>query len=288
MFRNINGIPLSDISSTMLLTLYGRVKESLSKDPILKDPMGEKIVEGIYQSLLHSESKVFRNLARFKITHELQVHAAIRAKQYDAYSREFLEQYPESVVVNLGCGLDTRFWRIDNGSMCFYDLDLPEVIQLKKTLVHETERYRMTACSVLDNRWLDEVTALGKPVLLLAEGLFMYLPYEDVKKLIQEIGKQINKGQLVAEVVNDSYTRGINKIIVAYKFKYEIGFDKGLTYSCGLKNSREFESWSPKFHLIDDWSYFDSDEKKLGVLKILGKIKSFRTVQWTVRYRIGV
>jgi len=287
MFGKVNGVELSGVSSTMLLMLYGRALESRSSDPILRDPVGERFVDQINDSMRESDRKIFRQLSHFQIKRALQVHAAIRAKQYDTYTRDFMHEHPGCAVVNLGCGLDTRYWRVDDGHVRFFDLDLPEVIQLKRTLAQEEERYKMLACSVLDHRWLDEVVVPDRPVLLLAEGLFMYLPYADVQELVMVIGERIALGQLVAEFVKESYTRGFNKRLVAFKFKHEIGFDEGMTYRCGLKTSKEIERWSPNIHHIDDWSYFDAGEKKLGLYRWVGTIGSFKWVQWTARYRIG-
>lgn len=285
-FGIVNGVELGDVASTMLLMLYGRAMESRSKDPILRDPVGERWVEAINDSLAASDRKIYRRLAQHKMSRALQVHAAIRAKQYDAYAREFMEAHPGCAVVNLGCGLDARFWRIDDGKVRFFDLDLPEVIRLKGTLAEEAERYTMLPCSVLDPRWLDDVLEPGRPVLLMAEGLFMYLPRDAVRALIATIGERVHEGQLVIEVVKVSYTRGINRRLVAMKFKRELGFDKGMTYEFGLQTGKELEGVSPHIRHIDDWSYFDSGEKKLGLARLVGKIDAFKWVQWTARYAI--
>jgi len=287
MYGRINGIAISDVSATMLLTHYGRVLDGRSKDPILEDPMAEKIVSKINDSLLQSQTKLLRRLARFKMRRSLATHAALRAKQYDLFAQEFMKCHPECSVVNLGCGLDTRFWRLDNGSIRFFDLDLPEVIELKRGLVEETDRYKMLGSSVFDFQWMDRVLETDKPILFLAEGLFMYLPKEKVQKLLLVLGQRVKEGQLVAEMVHEKYTRGIYKRILAFKFKYELGFGKSMAYHCGIKASDELEGWSPNLHQIDEWCYFDFDTKKLGWMRILGRFKSFRYTQWTVRYRIG-
>ena len=287
MYGQINGIPLTNVSCTMLLTLYGRVLESRSEDPLLYDPKAEEIVSRINESLLHSEQKLFRRLGQFKIRKELAVHTALRAKQYDYYILEFMKEYPGCTIVNLGCGLDTRYWRIDNGTVHFFDLDLPEVIELKRNLVQETDRYKMLGCSVFDHGWMDTILADEKPIIFLAEGLFMYLPMRDVKALLSVLGQRVKTGQFVAEMVNEKYTRGINQWLLAFKFKYQLSFGEPMTYHCGIKDSDEMEAWSPKLHLIDDWCYFDADTEKLGWMRIFRHFKTFRKTQWTVRYRIG-
>lgn len=287
MYEQINGIPLTNISSTMLLTLYARVKESRSENPIIEDPKAEEIVEKITGSMLRSERKLLRRLGEFKMRNDLAVHAAIRAKQYDDYTRQYMDQYPGCTVVNLGCGMDTRFWRVDNGRVRFFDLDLPPVIELKRSLLPETGRYRMVGSSVFDRGWMDAVLADRGPVIFLAEGLFMYLPRLDVVSIVADIASRVRSGQLIAEVVHEKYTRGFNGWIVGVKFRYEFGFGEPISYQCGIADSDEMESWSPHLHLIDDWCYFDAATKKLGWLRMLGRIEALRKTQWTVRYRIG-
>jgi O-methyltransferase involved in polyketide biosynthesis len=169
----------------------------------------------------------------------------------------------------------------------FFDLDVPEVIELKLSLVQETDRYKLLGSSVLAYEWLDAILAHDNPVVILAEGLFMYLPKQDVKALLLEMGRRVRSGQLVVEMVNEKYTRGINQRLVAFKFKYELGFDEPLAYHCGIKDSDEIEAWSAKLHLIDDWCYFDAATNKLGWMRIFGRFEAFRKTQWIARYRIG-
>lgn len=268
----------------MLLMFYGRVVESRSIDPIITDPKAENIAAEISPLLLKSDSTTLRRLGQLRISKALAVHAAIRARKYDDYTLEFMKENPNCTVVNLGCGLDTRFWRIDNGKVHFYDLDLPEVISFRKRFLEENARYKMLGCSVFDRSWIETVIDHQQPVMLLAEGLFMYLPHQELKDLLIYIAENIKYGQLVAEVVKESYTRGFNKWLVEFKFKHELKFNRPVPYQSGLFDSDDLGKWSPRLHLIDDWSYFDSDSKKIGLIRYF---KMFRKVQWTIRYRIG-
>ena len=95
-----------------------------------------------------------RSLVEGRINKNLSIHIAIRAKRYDAYAEEFLKTSPGGVVVNIGCGLDSRFLRIDNGKVIFYDLDLPEVMKIKKQFFRENERYHFIVSSVF-GFWMD-------------------------------------------------------------------------------------------------------------------------------------
>ena len=125
-------IMLGDVAATSLLTLHCHALESQSKNPILYDPKAVEIVDKLTPELLKSNNKLYKKIANRKIDKKLIVHVALRAKRYDEYIRGFLKYAPDGIIVNIGCGLDTRFNRIDNGNLTFYDLDFPEVIKVKK------------------------------------------------------------------------------------------------------------------------------------------------------------
>lgn len=277
---------ITNVSSTMLMTIYCHALESRTERPILKDPKAEEIVAAINDELKKSPSKLARKLSSNKVRKDLRVHIAIRAKQYDMYAKEFLAKYSDGVIVNLGCGFDTRFHRIDNGKVVFYDLDLPEIIELKKSILPEEDRYKYLGCSVLDHRWIETVKSHNKPVMFIAEGLFMYLPQSEVEALIKKLSEDFKESILLCEIVNKKYTVGFNKKIVDFKMNKELKFGDKVTYDFGLNDSYELEKLSPTIKLIDEWAYLDADEEKLGWMKMFKNMKVFRTTQWTARYKL--
>jgi len=123
---------IADFPATALVTLYCHALESQSEDPVLDDPKAVEITTELNRILSQSKNHLDRMLVSGKIDRNLVIHIALRARHYDEYAGEFLARHPGGVIVNIGCGLDSRFLRIDNGSVIFYDLDLPEMIDLKK------------------------------------------------------------------------------------------------------------------------------------------------------------
>jgi len=99
---------------------------------------------------------------------------AVRTEILDNATKAFIHKNPDSVIVNIGCGLDTRYSGLYNGKIRWYDLDLPESIKLRKQFFKETDRYYMIAKSVFDYRWIQEIPK-GKPVLIIAEGVLCIL-----------------------------------------------------------------------------------------------------------------
>ena len=283
-----NSMTLSDVGETGLLTFYCHVVESQNPNPILLDEKAVEISRQLDPILANSSSKLMRNLAKGKIKEELVVHITLRAKKYDEYARSFLDKNPDGVVVNLGCGLDARFPRIDNGRMTCFDLDLPDMIQFKKQFYEETDRYHFIGASVFDYDWMEQVAKVEKqPVLFLAEGLFMYLDGEKVKELILKLQSRFPGSVLVCEVVTEFFTRKPWNKMVAMKMNKQLGVGKDAAFTFGIRNSRELETWHTGIEYLDDWSYFDTRHPRLGWVGTMGKLKFIRDVQYTVHYRLN-
>jgi len=281
---NIN---IGDVAATSFVTLYCHAIESQSKNPILNDPKAVEITHELNKILSKSRNKLEKNLAEGKLDKQLVVHVAIRAKQYDKYVGKFLENSPEGVVVNIGCGLDSRFLRVDNGKVIFYDLDLPEVVEIKKQFFKENERYHFISSSVLNYDWMPVLSKHKGSFLFIAEGVFMYLQNEDVKSLVLKLQSEFSGSELVCEVVNSLWLKKPLKRIVNYKMQHRGHLGKAATFNFGIRDSKEMEEWHTGIQLLDDWSYFESEEKKLGWLKMFRNSELFRKTQWTVHYKLN-
>ncbi|MDD1701012.1 MAG: class I SAM-dependent methyltransferase [Methanoregula sp.] len=278
---------IGDIASTSFITLYCHALETLSENPVLYDPKSVEITTELNKMLSTSEHTLDRILVSGTLDKRLVVHIALRAKKYDEYARDFLQRFPDGVVVNIGCGLDSRFMRIDNGSMIFYDLDLPEIIAIKKTFFNESERYHLIASSVLDSGWMEPVQQHKGPFLFMAEGVFMYLDGKDVQSLVLKIQEKFPGSELVCEVVNSLWLRPLLKKMLDYKMLQQVHLGKDAMFRSGIRDNREMEQWHDGIQFLDEWSYFDSEEKKLGWLRLFRHIEFIRKTQWTVHYRLN-
>lgn len=279
---------LPDVAETGLLTFYCHVIESQSPHPILKDEKAVEIARKLNPIIANSSSPWLRDLAKGKVKDELVVHIALRAKKYDDYARSFIKTNPTGIVVNIGCGMDSRFLRIDNSKLAFFDLDLPEMIEFRKQYYRETDRYHMIAASVFDYAWMDQVAKMGKrPLLFLAEGVFMYLEGVKVKDLVLKIQSRFPGSELVCEVVTALFTRKPWNRLVEMKLNRQLGVGKGAAFTFGVHNSREMETWHAGIEYLEDWSYFDTRHPRLGWVGAMGRMKFMRNVQYTVRYRLN-
>jgi len=187
---------LSGVAGTSLITLYIRAIESQRPDALIKDERAEELVRQLGQESLRKTAALTEDSGR--------VVMILKSREFDRFAQDFLARHPDAVVVHIGCGLDTRFERVDNGRVEWYDLDLPDVIELRRKLVGgEGARHHFLACSVLDSAWPNEMGAHRQhPVLFLAEGVFMYFQEAQVKSLVLTM-KEHFPG---AELVFDAYS----------------------------------------------------------------------------------
>jgi methyltransferase (TIGR00027 family) len=267
---------LTDVSKTAIVTLRSHVLESQKNKPIINDPMAKYCLDELI--LLASEDEKALLFNR-KLSPMLTSHIALRARKYDSIVNDFISKNPSSTVVNLGCGFDTRYWRIDNKKCEYIELDLPEIVEMKKAILKDHLCYELIGCSVLDTSWIDRVASKGnKNFLLIAEDLFMYLPKVEVISLFKTFSERFFNSQIVLEVIAEKYTRGIWKKMVEMKMKQETGFDAGSSYNFGVKNAIELESYGTGIKVIDEWSYVEDCDLRPRILKYMRLPKT----QWTV------
>jgi methyltransferase (TIGR00027 family) len=280
---------ITDISETLLIPLYARALETLSKNPVINDKKSVEITEKLNKIFLTSKSPLHRQLAKGKIRRiankKLAAFLSIRTRRFDRYCLDFLRRTPNGTIVELGCGLSSRFSRIDNGTVVWYDLDLPEVIEIRKQFFQETTRSHTIASSALDYQWMEQLPM--KNILFIAEGLLMYLHEEDVKSLVIKIQKQFPGSEFVCEVENIFVINILKKKRWKKKFQrdYHLGPDATLLF--GIQNGKDFESWGQGIRFLDEWTIFDDHEKKLGWMNLFSFSKRLRKAQWVVHYRLN-
>lgn len=162
------------------------------------------------------------------------------------------------------------------------------MISLRRHFLDESERTRFIASSVLDLEWIDQLPqANGARFLFIAEGLFMYLPPEGVRTLVVTPRERFPGAELVAEFASLRTVRLLNSRVGRGKLRRQFSLSDNVTYSFGINDARELEHWGPGIALLDEWSYFDEDEPRLGWFRWLARWPLFSHAQWTARYRPG-
>ena len=240
---------LSGVAETLLMTVYIRAMESQRPDALIKD---EKAV-----ALVTSMSYDFDRIRQLKMDDDDKVGVILRNREFDRFVQDFLTRNPEAVVVHIGCGLDSRFERVDNGQVEWYDLDLPDVIDLRWKLVGgEGGRYHLLGCSVLDDAWLEAVSAHPqRPFLFLAEGVFMYFEEAQVKSLVLTLRDRLPGAELVFDAFSPFLRRVHNNKVT------RTGIGAHLHWA--LKRPQDLERWSDGIRLLDERFPFRYPEPRM-------------------------
>jgi O-methyltransferase involved in polyketide biosynthesis len=184
-------VNLSGPAQTMLTTLYCKALDADFDRPILGDGFAKETVDRIDYD--------WRELG---IAPRWTPLVTVRAAQYDIWASQFLAAHQLATVVHLGCGLDSRVFRLDPGpGVEWYDIDYPAVIALRENVFPPRARYHLVATSATDPSWLDQIPA-DRPTLLLAEGVSMYLTERDGVALLQHVVDRFPSGELQIDFYN--------------------------------------------------------------------------------------
>lgn len=178
---------LGEIQETLLIPLYGRAVETRKRHGMLSDPRAVEMVDAIDY-----------DFSRFDGARSL-VGANLRTLLFDGWVSDFLARHPSGTVVEIGTGLNTRFERLDNGTVHWFDLDLPDSIALRRNFFEDTDRRRMIAASVTDHAWTEEVLASPGPYFLVAEAVLIYLEEPQVRSVFDLVAEQLPGARLALE-----------------------------------------------------------------------------------------
>jgi methyltransferase (TIGR00027 family) len=276
---------LSAVSETALITLRARVVETEKDRPVIRDDIGALCLERI-RTLLPTETR--NRVLDEKLPLTLTRYIALRARKYDAYAQEFIQDHPDGLVVSLGCGFDTRYWRVSEEPWNYVEIDLPQVIEAKEKVLGDIANYTTIGCSVLEDRWVEEIRSIqAENILFLAEGLLMYLPKADVVRIFRVLAETFSRSHIVFEVVNEKYTKGMWKKRVESKMRRSLGSEAGSSYQFGVRNARDVEAYGRDIKIVEEWSYFEDEDIQPKFLRLFRNVKFVSRTQWTVKATIG-
>ena len=234
-------------------------EESRKRKPLLVDEAAIKIIEQIdfdFSQITHNVDDL------------VQIAWIKRSLFYDRAIKEFLEIYPEGTIVNIGCGLDTTFERTDNGKLKWYDLDLPDVIELRRKLVEENVRRRFVAASFLEDEWLQTIEVIGN-VLFMAAGVFYYFEEPVIRGFMIRLTDRYPGSEIVFDVSSPLGVKASNKKAIESS-----GLDQKSYLVWGLKKTDDILSWDPRVEIIDTYYYY-----RTGVTgmrnKLMGMLADF-------------
>ena len=242
---------LGDVEETALIPLAVRANESKRKNARISDPKAVEIIDALGIDT--------RNLDKL-VTHECVVARTIL---FDDLTKSYIRENPDTVCINLGCGLDDRFSRVDNGRITWYNVDLPDSIEVRKKVFEESGREKMIGCSILDEHWSDNIPK-EKPVIVVAEGLLMYFSREQIATILNSLTASFSEGVLLVELMRQKMMKEDMHDTVKHT---------NATFGWGIeKTGRELTMLNDQILFVGETTFSEQMKKDSFLSRILGTI----------------
>jgi O-methyltransferase involved in polyketide biosynthesis len=258
------GIATTDLSpaeQTAFLTEYARALDSQRTRPILGDALAHDVVNAIDY-----------DFARLGVQTSVVCQTALRAKMLDDRVRDFVGKHPEAVVVDLGAGLDSGFYRVAPlPSVDWYSVDLPGIIRVRAQALPAADRSHSVPISLSDPSWPESIPG-DRPTILVADGLFAFLTESVIAGIFRRITDHFGSGELA---FNDygrigPVSRMASKVFPQKMFK-DVGSQWGYP---GFKDAHHPQSWNPRMLLVEETSLTTQPEVDLfpGPLRVATRL----------------
>ena len=187
-------IEKNTVQETLMIPLYGRKLCSECFPDLYKDEMAKTIWESVDYDFKELDKKSNSFFYKFGA-----LEAAMRNLDIAYEVNDYLKTYPQASVVNLGCGLDCTGHVVDNGKIKIYNIDFPDIIEIRNNLI-SNDRGINIGCDINDVSWMDKIDS-SKGVILFASGVFHYFSFEQVDILINDMTKRFKNGRLIFDTV---------------------------------------------------------------------------------------
>jgi O-methyltransferase involved in polyketide biosynthesis len=233
-------ITLNAVEETLLIPLWHRAQVSIKYPSLFRDPKAVDLVEAIDYDFSVID-------ARF--SPEFRLTGAARARQCDNAIQVYIVDHPRASVINLGAGLDTTFYRVDNGLIEWYDLDLPNVIAVRKQLIPETDRMHFIAKSLLDMSWCDDLTDIDNGVFVVASAVLAYFDEAQVKTFFSALADRLPGAEMVFSVYSQHEVSLINRSL------QRVGMTRS-AMKWALKDANDLTRWDNRITVFDQFSCF--------------------------------
>jgi methyltransferase (TIGR00027 family) len=237
------------VADTLFIPLLMRSMETQHPKAIIHD---EKAVE--------LANRIDYDFSKYAKASFSAIGTAIRVRHFDQKVATFINKNQKAVVVNVGCGLDTRFYRVADGSgAVFYELDLPEVINLREQLLPAQKNDIHLRASMLETEWMDTLL-LKHPdsrFIFIIEGVFMYFLEEQVRMVIQNLAARFHGGELHFDVVS--------KLLSKQSHRHDTVKYAKAKFQWGLDDEKEIETWTPNIRHIETQLYMNQEKSRWGI-----------------------
>ena len=248
-------IRLSGVPETMLQTVYARAKESRGRGAI-HNAKAEEIIEKLDYDFSLADK-------------DTAMHSGVIARTIvlDRLTKAWLGAHPGAVVVNIACGLDTRCYRM-SGYAHWYNLDLPETMAVREKLLPESGTISQIAMSAMDD-WGSKISEQNVPVLIVIEGLTMYLNAKDEQQIFAVISSHFSQATIFVETMNPTIVR---------HFKEKSIDASNAKFTWGIKNGKALAELLPGFQFMEEHSLTEGMAVFAPIYKLLDKLPTVRNI----------
>ena len=248
-------ITLSGVPETMLQTVYARARESRGRG-VIRDAKAEELVEKLdYDFSLAEKDTAMRS------------GVIARTIVLDRLTTAYLAGHPGAVVVNIACGMDTRCYRM-TGYRHWYNLDLPETMAVREKLLPESGAVTQIAMSAMDD-WGSRIEETDAPVLIIIEGLTMYLTEADVQRIFAVIAGRFPQAAVLVETMNP---------MVVKRFKEKSIEGSNAKFTWGVRDGRALAALLPDFRFVAEHGLTEGMAVFAPVYKLLDKLPAVRNI----------
>ena len=248
-------IKLSGVPETMLQTVYARAKESSGRGAI-HNAKAEELIEKLnYDFSLADKDTAMRG------------GVIARTIVLDQLTKAWLGAHPGAVVVNIACGLDTRCYRMA-GYAHWHNLDLPETMAVREKFLPESGAISQIAMSAMDD-WGGKISEQNVPVLIVIEGLTMYLNAKDVQQIFKVISSRFSKATVFVETMNP---------MIVKRFKERSIEGSHAKFTWGIKNGKALAELLPGFRFVEEHSLTEGMAVFAPIYKLLDKLPTVRNI----------
>lgn len=253
--ENNNKIKLGSVQKTLLLPLWGRAIETQKPQPLLVDNKAVSIINSIpYDFTVIAEN-----------VHPLsRISWVARSIFFDKKIKEFIDVFPEATIVNIGCGLDTTFDRVDNGKIHWYDLDLPDTIELRKKYISESERCHFISNSVHETGWYKAIDKENKVMFLIA-GVLYYFDESEIKRLFKDFHTNVPGLEIVFDYASVRGIKVSNRVVLK-----KGGMDASASLKWGIDDIMEIEKWADYIKIISHEPMYREHKKNYSLFHRIG------------------
>lgn len=252
-------VQMTGVPETMLQTLYARAAYSKTVNAKFHDQMAEEIVSHMdYDFSLAGKDAM------------MSKGVIARTILLDRMAGDFIRENPKGTVVNIACGMDTRVYRLKTPqTVRWYNLDLPETIEVRRRFLTENGHISMIEKSAMDESWAEEIEERSGRTLVILEGLVMYLSEKDVKQILSIISRRFRQAEIIMETMNPWVVKNMKeKSIEATKARF----------TWGIRSGKELEGISPEYTWVRDVSLVEGMKVIMPVYHLFGWIPAVKNI----------